>query len=480
MAEPSLRYAADAFALEFVRWGLEIPAGDIGARRDGQIRDAGWSVLYRFDRDDRGEYLEYYAARRSNEEKAANDRHVRIYDSGERETLPPVLDAFLYSRDPTPDELAAARKQHESLRQNQAPRSNQPSQAASLLLDDETLTELEGNEAPTAARSAQPATSRSAPAAGKNAPRAAKAQSTGPAGSEQGTKREASAKAAVAADPSASSSTATESAATAPRSPKEGDGAKTSAAKEPEKQSAVKESAQEPAAKVPAKDAVSAKAPPKSAPASPMPGAGQPSGLELYYPDRDHDRSRRVEPEKRPPAQAAIPLGWESRTETPKPVRRPRPELALDEDDMSDLADSDRDAFEFNPMRRRAVIAAVGALVVLGAAVSLHLVGRNSDSLNSPTSALEQSGRSAGQGKGSDPRAMMVPRSELSLSGAPEGTSSPIATPQRMPGVDPVAVPIRPGELTPIRLSEHAPSEEPTVFRRHTRVSAESDGRRRP
>jgi hypothetical protein len=34
-------------------------------------------------------------------------------------------------------------------------------------------------------------------------------------------------------------------------------------------------------------------------------------------------------------------------------------------------------------------------------------------------------------------------------------------------GVEPVAVPIRPGELTPIRLSDRLPREEPTVFSRH-------------
>lgn len=108
-----MQQAVEAFENDFARWDLHLPAEAIESRRAGQIRHAGWSIRYNFGRDGRGAYLDYYASPRDvRDDPPGDDWHVRLYDSGERATLPPVLEAYMYGRDPTWEELERARRQY--------------------------------------------------------------------------------------------------------------------------------------------------------------------------------------------------------------------------------------------------------------------------------------------------------------------------------------------------------------------------------
>ena len=106
-----MQKAIQLFEQDFARWGLHLPSANVAARSSGLVREAGWHVLYDFGQDSRGEFLDYYAALRDGSDAAVTDDwHVRIYDTGDRVPLPTVLEAYMYSRDPTPDELARARR----------------------------------------------------------------------------------------------------------------------------------------------------------------------------------------------------------------------------------------------------------------------------------------------------------------------------------------------------------------------------------
>lgn len=105
--------AIEAFEQDFARWGLHLPPEDVAARRSGQLREAGWTVFYDFGQDVRGEFLDYYAGLRDATDETVNDDwHVRLYESGERVTLPTVLEAYMYSREPTREELDRARRKY--------------------------------------------------------------------------------------------------------------------------------------------------------------------------------------------------------------------------------------------------------------------------------------------------------------------------------------------------------------------------------
>ena len=105
-----MRNAVQLFEQDFARWGLQLPADAIAARRSGQIREAGWSLRFNFGCDGGGEYLDYYASPRDvQDDPPGDDWHVRLYESGERVEMPPVLEAYLYGRDPSWEELERAR-----------------------------------------------------------------------------------------------------------------------------------------------------------------------------------------------------------------------------------------------------------------------------------------------------------------------------------------------------------------------------------
>jgi hypothetical protein len=106
-----MQKAIQLFEQDFARWGLHIPAADVAARSSGMLSHAGWHVMYDFGRDTRGEFLNYYAALRDGTDPAVTDDwHVRLYETGDRVPLPTVLEAYMYSRDPTAEELARARR----------------------------------------------------------------------------------------------------------------------------------------------------------------------------------------------------------------------------------------------------------------------------------------------------------------------------------------------------------------------------------
>jgi len=61
------------------------------SRKLGKINSSGWNIRYLFGKDDRGDYLDFYATHRM-----TNDRHVRIYSTGETEYLPAILGMIIY------------------------------------------------------------------------------------------------------------------------------------------------------------------------------------------------------------------------------------------------------------------------------------------------------------------------------------------------------------------------------------------------
>ena len=103
--------AVEAFETDFARWDLHLPPEAVEGRHAGHIRKAGWSIRYNFGHDSRGDYLDYYASPRDVRDDApTDDWHVRLYANGERLALPTVLEAYVYGRDPTWDELERARR----------------------------------------------------------------------------------------------------------------------------------------------------------------------------------------------------------------------------------------------------------------------------------------------------------------------------------------------------------------------------------
>src|SRR5665213_2301964 len=109
--ETRMQKAIQLFQQDFARWGLHVREADAAARRSGAVHESGWHVLYDFGEDSRGECLVYYAALRdATDPTVTDDWHVRLYETGDRVQLPTVLEAYMYARDPTREELARARR----------------------------------------------------------------------------------------------------------------------------------------------------------------------------------------------------------------------------------------------------------------------------------------------------------------------------------------------------------------------------------
>ncbi len=75
------------FASTFSRWKLRIPREDLEREKAGFIQKEGWLVQYCFGRDEKGGYLDYYAAHRM-----TSDDHVRIREDGSQESLPAMIE----------------------------------------------------------------------------------------------------------------------------------------------------------------------------------------------------------------------------------------------------------------------------------------------------------------------------------------------------------------------------------------------------
>jgi hypothetical protein len=83
-------YLKKVFADDLLRWGVVL-LEEVEEEQCGKILKAGWSIRYRFGKDERGLFLDYYAAHRM-----TNDRHVRLRSDGTREDLPVMLESYSY------------------------------------------------------------------------------------------------------------------------------------------------------------------------------------------------------------------------------------------------------------------------------------------------------------------------------------------------------------------------------------------------
>ena len=81
---------ASVFAEHFTRWNLVLPKTAVKRRKAGAIKKQGWLIQYCFGRDERGEFLDYYAAHRM-----TSDSHVRIRHDGTVEDLP-AMSEFMF------------------------------------------------------------------------------------------------------------------------------------------------------------------------------------------------------------------------------------------------------------------------------------------------------------------------------------------------------------------------------------------------
>jgi hypothetical protein len=92
---------ARKFADTFAHWKLILPRRNLDGRTPGVITRQGWLIQYRFGEDDRGRYLDYYAAHRM-----TDDSHVRIREDGTCEDLPSIRSFYSYAK---PEDEEAAR-----------------------------------------------------------------------------------------------------------------------------------------------------------------------------------------------------------------------------------------------------------------------------------------------------------------------------------------------------------------------------------
>ena len=85
-----LKKVRSEFASYFKHWNIELPAEAVVRRERGQLFQSGWNVRWLFGRDEKGEYLDFYAAHRM-----TNDRHLRIHENGEATGLEALPDSFV-------------------------------------------------------------------------------------------------------------------------------------------------------------------------------------------------------------------------------------------------------------------------------------------------------------------------------------------------------------------------------------------------
>jgi hypothetical protein len=118
---------------EFSPWGIRLPEEDVTNRWRGEIIEAGWAIWYLFGSDERGEYFDYYASHRM-----TSDQHVRIYATGESESLPSIQTMRLASQDPEED----ARLEAEYFARNQRVSRMLEEKGIGMAGDEPTLTQV--------------------------------------------------------------------------------------------------------------------------------------------------------------------------------------------------------------------------------------------------------------------------------------------------------------------------------------------------
>ncbi len=94
---------ARAFANYFKAWNIHLPKEALTMRQPGVITAAGWHIQYLFGADEQGAYLDFYAAHRM-----TNDRHHRLYESGDIKDLPAYLEWIVYPANATEEQKRAA------------------------------------------------------------------------------------------------------------------------------------------------------------------------------------------------------------------------------------------------------------------------------------------------------------------------------------------------------------------------------------
>jgi hypothetical protein len=93
-----MKEIVDRFLRDFEPWDISLPPEQARERRRGKLVEGGWAIWFLYGEDEKGEYLDYYASHRM-----TDDRHVRIYESGEVERLPTINTFRLVSQDPEED-----------------------------------------------------------------------------------------------------------------------------------------------------------------------------------------------------------------------------------------------------------------------------------------------------------------------------------------------------------------------------------------
>ena len=78
------------FDADFEAWGIRLVPEKLTPNARGKIQEAGWTIEYLFSANEKGAYLDYYAAHRM-----TNDRHQRIYADGSVVELPALTDMFV-------------------------------------------------------------------------------------------------------------------------------------------------------------------------------------------------------------------------------------------------------------------------------------------------------------------------------------------------------------------------------------------------
>ncbi|NMC78254.1 MAG: hypothetical protein GYA59_02730 [Chloroflexi bacterium] len=97
---------AETFAAYFAAWKITLPADALVSKRPGAIRAQGWTIQYRFDADEKGEFLDFYATHRM-----TNDRHVRIHASGRIEHLLSYLEHVILPPNATAEQKRFAEQE---------------------------------------------------------------------------------------------------------------------------------------------------------------------------------------------------------------------------------------------------------------------------------------------------------------------------------------------------------------------------------
>lgn len=111
-AEESGNLMAKLFAERFSQWSIKLPWRDLEERRAGKIAFQSWWIQYRFDEDERGEFLDYHGEHKM----MWGAEHVRIYADGSSEPLPALSNVQPICDDPVEDERLQAKHkagQHE-------------------------------------------------------------------------------------------------------------------------------------------------------------------------------------------------------------------------------------------------------------------------------------------------------------------------------------------------------------------------------